>query len=189
MADPVEVNESFTILKSPDELFSFWRRLENLPSFMKHVDSVETLDSTRSHWRVRAPGGTHVEWDAEIVEEEPGRLIAWRSLPGSEIENGGSVRFRPATGNRGTVVEVTLFYAPPGGKAGAGLAKILGEEPQMQVREDLRRFKQLNETGEIPTTEGQPSGRGTDRERVGGRKKKSAQPAQPGRSRRREVTP
>ena len=189
MADPVEVNEAFTILKPPEELFAFWRRLENLPSFMKHVDSVENLDNNRSHWRVRAPGGSHVEWDAEIVEEEPGRLIAWRSRPGSEITNGGSVRFRPATGNRGTVVEVTLFYEPPGGKAAAGVAKIFGEEPQMQVREDLRRFKQLKETGEIPTIEGQPSGRGPDREKVGGRKKRSAEPPHPGGSRRREVTP
>jgi uncharacterized membrane protein len=156
---------------------------------MQHVESVEVLDAKRSHWRVSAPGGSTVEWDAEIVEEEPGRLIAWRSLPGAQIENGGSVRFRPATGDRGTVVEVTMFYEPPAGQAGVAVAKIFGEEPQMQVREDLRRFKQLSETGEIPTIEGQSSGRGPDRERVGGRKKRSAEAPHAAGSRRREVTP
>ena len=189
MADPVQVVESFTVSKPPEELFAFWRRLENLPAFMKHVESVEALDAKRSHWKVRAPGGTTVEWDAEIVEEEPGRLISWRSLPGSEIENGGSVRFRPATGNRGTVVEVTMFYEPPAGNVGAVIAKLFGEEPQLQVREDLRRFKQLTETGEIPTTEGQSSGRGPDREKVGGKKKRKAEVPNAGRPRRREVTP
>jgi uncharacterized membrane protein len=189
MADPVEVKESFTVLKSPEELFAFWRRLENLPAFMKHLESVEEVDAKRSHWRASAPGGGHVDWDAEIIEEEPGRLISWKSLPVSDIDNGGSVRFRPATGGRGTVVEVTMFYQPPGGKAAAGIAKIFGEEPRMQVREDLRRFKQLAETGEIPTIEGQSSGRGPDRERVGGRKKRSAEIAPASAERGREVTP
>ena len=159
MADTVHVRASFTILKSPEELYRFWRNLENLPRFMKHVESVTDLGGNRSHWVVRAPAGRTIEWDAEIVAEEEGRALSWRTLPGAEVEHQGRVEFRPATGERGSVASVMLDYDPPGGKAGAVAAKLFGEEPGQQVREDLRRFKQLVETGEIPTTHGQPAGR------------------------------
>ncbi|MFN2385325.1 MAG: SRPBCC family protein [Thermoanaerobaculia bacterium] len=163
MAESVEVRESFTILRPQEELYSFWKRLENLPRFMRHVESVESNGGNVTHWRVRAAGDREVEWDAEIVEDD-GQTLAWRTLPDSEVEHGGSVTFRPATGRRGTVVTVSMAYRPPAGKPGLGAAKLLGKDPENQVRGDLRRFKQLVEAGEIPTTEGQTSGRNGDEE-------------------------
>jgi uncharacterized membrane protein len=159
MANGIEVRQSFTISASPDALFSFWRRFSDFPRFMKHVESVTELDAKRSHWVVRGPAGRTVEWDAEIVEEIPGKSIHWRTIGEPDIRHGGQVEFHPATGGRGTVAEIHLSYEAPAGGAGAALAKLFGEEPEIQVREDLRRFKRLVETGEIPTTEGQTSGR------------------------------
>jgi uncharacterized membrane protein len=163
MANGIEVRQSFTLNRSADELFAFWRRFSDFPRFMKHVESVTELDGKRSHWVVRAPGGRTVEWDAEIVEEIPGRSIHWRTIGDAGVRHGGQVEFRPATGGRGTVAEVHLAYDAPGGRAGAALAKLFGEEPEIQVREDLRRFKRLLETGEIPTTYGQSCGREEDK--------------------------
>lgn len=140
---------SVTVNKPQDEVFAFWRKLENLPRFMKHLEAVTTLDSTRSHWVARAPAGTSVEWDAEIVDERAPELLSWRSLPDAVVPNAGTVQFRPALGNRGTEVHVSLEYRIPGGAVGSMFAKLLGEEPEMQVREDLRRFKQVLETGEV----------------------------------------
>lgn len=158
----VKVQKSVTIMKPASELFAFWRKVENLPSFMRHLQSVQQLDDKKSHWVARAPAGSTVEWDAEIINEREGELIAWRSLPGSEIDNAGSVRFDKAPGNRGTVVKVSLIYNPPAGKIGSMIAKLFGEEPSLQVAEDLRRFKMLMEAGEISTIKGQASGRGHD---------------------------
>jgi uncharacterized membrane protein len=153
----IEVEKAITIDKSPAELYRFWRHFENLPRFMAHLKSVQRLDHRRLHWAARAPLGLTAEWDAEITEERDNELIAWRSLEGSHIPNQGWVRFRRAPGGRGTEVHITLAYRPPMGKLGATVAKLFGEEPKQQLDEDLRRFKCLMETGEIPTIEGQPS--------------------------------
>ncbi len=154
----IKVEKSVTINKSPAELYSFWRRFENLPRFMNHLESV-TTSGNRSHWVAKAPAGTSVEWDAEIYNEKENELIAWRSLEGSQVDNAGSVHFEPATGGRGTILKVSLKYDPPGGSLGAAVARLFGENPEQQIDEDLRRFKQLMETGETPTTAGQSSGR------------------------------
>jgi uncharacterized membrane protein len=155
----VKVEKSVTINAPVEEIYSFWRKFENLPQFMQHLESVTQIDEMRSHWKAKAPLGFSVEWDAEIVSDVPNELISWRSLEGSQIPNAGSVHFRPSTGGRGTVVKVSLSYEPPAGKLGAALAWLFGEEPNVQVRDDLRRFKTLMETDEIPTIKGQPAGR------------------------------
>jgi len=154
----VNVQEAVTINRPADELYRFWRSFEQLPSFMDHLVSVTQLDQCRSHWVAKAPGGSTVEWNAEIINEIPGELIGWRTLDGSEVVSAGSVCFKPAPGGRGTEVRVRLQYDPPGGKLGSTIAWMFGEEPSQTIREDLRRFKRLMETGEIPTTERQPRG-------------------------------
>jgi uncharacterized membrane protein len=136
-----------------------WRNFENLPRFMAHVQSVKTTGRNRSHWIVKGPAGTTVEWDAEITHDEPNALLAWRSLDGADIESAGAVRFLPQTSGRGTIVSVKMQYKPPAGAIGMTVAKLFGEEPDIQVAEDLRRFRQAMETGEVATTEGQPAGR------------------------------
>jgi uncharacterized membrane protein len=162
----IKLRRSVTINRPVAELYRFWRNFENLPRFMKHLESVRVLDERRSHWVAKAPAGTKVEWDAEITVERENEIIGWRSLEGADVDNAGSVRFEPARGGRGTVVRVQLQYNALAGEVGAAIAKLFGEEPEQQIAEDLTRFKQLMEVGEIPTTEGQPSGRPEDRERV-----------------------
>jgi uncharacterized membrane protein len=153
----IKIEKAITVNKSPAELYHFWRHLENLPRFMAHLRSVQSTGPRRSHWIANAPMKIPAEWDTEITEERENALIAWRSLEGSRIPNEGSVRFQRAPGGRGTEARVTLTYVPPIGKLGAAIAKLFGEEPGQQLAEDLRRFKALMETGEIPTIEGQPS--------------------------------
>jgi uncharacterized membrane protein len=148
-----------TINRSPRELYEFWRTFEKLPQFMNHLKSVTQTGSNRSHWVAKGPAGTSVEWDAEIINERPDELIAWRSLPDSDVDHAGTVRFEPAGGKRGTVVKVELHYKPPAGALGKALAQLFGESPEKQIHVDLHRFKQLMEAGEIATTEGQPAGR------------------------------
>jgi uncharacterized membrane protein len=155
----IHIEKTVTILKAPEELYRFWRRFENLPCFMRHVESVRSLDHERSHWVAKAPLGTTVEWDAEITEDRENEVIAWRSVEGARLPNDGRVLFRRAPGGRGTEVRVMLTYYPPLGKLAATAAKLFGEEPSQQLEEDLYRFKCLMEAGEIPTVEGQPSGR------------------------------
>jgi uncharacterized membrane protein len=155
----VNVEEAVTINASADALFAFWRRLELLPQFMTHLVSVEQIDARRSRWVAKAPAGRTVSWEAEIINERPGELIGWATLPGSSVVSAGSVTFRPATGGRGTMVNVRLQYDPPAGKAGATVAWLLGHDPAASIREDLRRFKWLLETGEVPTIKGQPRGK------------------------------
>lgn len=155
----LHVERVFTIGRSAEDLYSFWRQLDNLPRFMGHLERVDVLDERRSHWVAKGPAGTEMEWDAEILEDAPNQRITWRSLEGADVANDGTVRFEPAPGNRGTEVRVSLSYSPPAGKLGATVARLFGENPEQQVRDDLRRFKSLMEAGEIPTTEGQPSGR------------------------------
>ncbi|HEX4415921.1 MAG TPA: SRPBCC family protein [Lacipirellulaceae bacterium] len=153
--------QSFLINKSPEELYSYWRSFENLPRFMTHLESVQILSEERSHWTAKAPSiiGGQIEWDAEITADEPNSSIAWRSLPGGGVEHHGSIRFTRAPGDRGTKVQVMLDYQPPAGQIGRWVAKLFGEEPDQQIREDLRNFKRIMETGEIPTIEGQSRGK------------------------------
>lgn len=157
----IRVEKSVTVNRSPEELYQYWRKLENLPHFMDHLESVKTTSEKRSHWVAKAPAGTTVEWDAEIINDKPNEMIAWRSVEGSDVDNSGSVRFERGPQGRGTEVRVQIQYSPPGGIIGATIAKLFGEEPSQQVEDDLRRFKNVMEAGEIPTTEGQPSGRAT----------------------------
>lgn len=154
----IRVEKSITINASPAELYTFWRNFENLPQFMNHLESVTIRDDRRSRWVAKAPAGSTVEWDAEITEERENKYIAWRSLPNADVENIGSVRFEDAGNGRGTIVNVSIAYNPPAGMVGAIVAMLFGEEPNQQISEDLQRFKRLMETGEIATTEGQPSG-------------------------------
>lgn len=153
----IKVEKTVTIDKPVDELYRFWRDFANLPRFMKHLKHVAVIDGKRSHWIASAPIGSSIEWDAEIVREEENRLIAWASVEGADIENSGFVRFQPAPAGRGTEVKVVLEYNPPGGAIAA--AKLFGEDAEQQIGDDLRRFKQFMETGEIATVEGQSSGR------------------------------
>jgi uncharacterized membrane protein len=162
VARDVHVERSILINKDSTELYSFWRRLENLPGIMRHLESVTTLDHRRSHWVAVGPVGKRFEWDAEIYNEKPNELIAWRSLPGAAVTNAGSVRFEPAGPGRGTKVKVVLNYNVPGGKLTALFAKPFGTEPGQLIEDDLRRFKQLMETGEVPTIDGQPTGVATN---------------------------
>ena len=148
-AGPGHVAQSVTIRQPVEMVYAFWRNFENLPRFMDHLESVRVTGDRQSHWVAKAPAGKTVEWDAETVEDRRDELIAWRSLPGSSVPNSGQVRFVPAAGGRGTEVHVELRYDPPGGKLGALVAKLFGEEPGQQVAGDLRRLKQVLETGEV----------------------------------------
>lgn len=144
-----DVTKTIIIDRPAEEIYRYWRDLSNLPGFMKELESVQVLGNTRSHWRARAAAGKTVEWDAEIVDDQPNSSIAWRSLEGSDFENSGSVRFEHAPGDRGTLVRVELRYTPLGGVIGAGIAKFFRAEPGQQIEQDLRSLKQLMETGEI----------------------------------------
>jgi uncharacterized membrane protein len=140
---------SITVRRPQKEVFQFWRNFENLPRFMRHLESVRVIDDRRSHWKAKAPAGMTVEWDAEITDERENQLISWRSLEGADVHNEGSVRFQPAPGGRGTEVRVDLRYEPPGGVLGSKLAMLFREEPGQQVQDDLRVFKQVLETGDV----------------------------------------
>ena len=135
----VHVEESVTINRSPEDLYDFWRHFENLPQFMSHLESVKTLPNATSHWRAKGPAGLDVSWDAEIVGDKRGELISWRSLPHSTVANAGAVRFKEVAG--GTEVEVKLTYNPPAGRLGAAVARLFGEAPSVQIRDDLNRLK------------------------------------------------
>lgn len=150
-----QVERSVTILKPRAEIYSFWRDFTNLPRFMMHLEQVTPSGDGRSHWVARAPGGRTAEWDAEITDDIQDERIAWRSTSGSMIANSGSVQFRDAPGDRGTVVTVRMLYDAPGGRVGAAIARLFGENPDQQVREDLRHLKQMMEAGETPTIIGQ----------------------------------
>jgi uncharacterized membrane protein len=143
----VHVDERITINRPIEELYRFWRNLENLPRFMQHLESVERLTDTLSRWRAKGPAGTVVEWSAEIINEVPNQVIGWRSIEGSDVVSAGSVNF-DQLGSGQTHVRVRLQYSPPGGKAGAAVAKLFGRDAATEIREDLQRFKQLVETGE-----------------------------------------
>lgn len=143
------VLRSITVGVPRNEAYALWRHFSNLPQFMEGIESVELLSDGRSRWLARGPAGTSIEWESEIVEDEPGRLIRWRSVEGSTVHHSGSVRFEDTPRGEGTVVTVEMRYAPPGGKIAAGLLKMFRKEPGQQVGDDLRRFKQVLETGEV----------------------------------------
>jgi uncharacterized membrane protein len=145
--EDIRVDERIVLTRPRHEVYRFWRNFENLPRFMDHLEAVTVLDESRSHWTAKGPAGTRVEWDAEIHNEVPNQVIAWRSLPGSEVANAGSVYFIP-TENGDTEVRVVMRYHPPAGRLGAAVAGLLGEEPSRQIAEDLRRLKQVVEAGE-----------------------------------------
>lgn len=155
----VRMVRAVTIRRPASELYAFWRGFENLTRIVKHPVVITTTSPTESHWSITGPAGRRIEWDAVVTRDEPDRLIAWQSVEGADVPNRGSVRFEPAPGDEGTEVVVDLQYDPPGGKLGALLAKLTGTEGAQQVEDTLRRFKALLEAGEIPTIEGQPSGR------------------------------
>lgn len=146
----IHVRESVRLEIPVPDAYRFWRRLENLPRFMTHLDRVAEMSDRTSHWVARGPVGVAVEWDAEIVNEVENRVIGWRSHAGSDVVTAGSVNFDAARDGRGTQVRVHLQYAPPAGRAGALIASLFGREPSQTIREDLRHFKQLLEAGEIP---------------------------------------
>ena len=156
----VQVEQALSINRSPEELYQYWRNFENLPRIMSYLEEVRVQDGGRSHWVARAPriAGGRVEWDAEITRDEPNRLIAWRSLSGSDIDTVGEVRFEPGRGDRGTEVHVSMRYVPPAGRLGHYIASMLGQNPKRTIREDLRNFKRIMEIGEILTIVGQPHG-------------------------------
>lgn len=141
------VRRRITVNRPPDALYRFWRDFANAPRFMERVEAVQTTGERRTHWRARGPGGVTVEWDAEVTEDRPNELIAWRSLDDAPFRHSGVVRFEPAPPGRGTVVTVEMEYAPPGGALAATAAKLLGSAPEQQLQEDLRRFKNFLETG------------------------------------------
>jgi uncharacterized membrane protein len=145
----IQIKRGITIGRPRQEVYAFWRDFQNLPRFMKHVESITDLGNGRSHWKAKAPAGAAVEWDAEITADRPNELIAWRSMGNSDVNNAGVVRFTDAPGGRGTEVHIDLRYDPPGGSLGALFAKIFGEEPSIQIADDLRRFKQVLEIGEL----------------------------------------
>ena len=155
----MHLKKAITVNRAPEEVYRFWHDFRNLPRFMRHLEDVQVTGSRRSHWKAKAPAGMTVEWDAVVVDDRPNELIAWRSLEGADVDNSGSVRFTPAPGGRGTEVRVELDYAPPGGAVGATIAKLFGEEPEQQVQDDLRRFKQVLETGEVVYSEATVHGR------------------------------
>jgi uncharacterized membrane protein len=150
---------SIATARSPQECYRFWRDIQNLPRFMESLESVQVLDERRFHWVAKGPAATTLEWDCEITEDRPGAALAWRTLNGAQIPNAGSVIFEPAPPGRGTIVRLSIHYSPVGGQLTTALARLLRQDPQSQVREDLRRFKQLLESGELATTRGQPTGR------------------------------
>ena len=155
----IRVEKTVTINKSAEELYNYWHNFEQLPTFMRHIQAITVIDPRRSHWIAKAPLGQQIEWDADILDDRPNELISWASVEGADVDHSGFVRFKRAPGDRGTEVKVVAEYNPPGGVLGVAFAKLFGEAPEQQIGDELSRFKRLMETGEIATTEGQPSGR------------------------------
>lgn len=154
-----KVEYAVTVNKPAREVYDFWRDFENLPKFMTHLVDVDTTTDGQSHWIARGPLGITFEWDAQILTDSPGKVISWKSLDGADVDCAGSVHFTDLGAPRGTEVRVSLKYDPPGGKVSTALATLVGQSPHAQLKADMRRFKQLLEAGEIPSTEGQPRGR------------------------------
>ena len=151
--------QTITIGRPPNEIYDFWRNLENLPKVMRDLKSVRQTGPRRSHWTVNGPGGRSITWDAEITNDQPNESISWRAYSRQAIEHEGTVRFDSAPGDRGTIVRVEMSYDFPGGGIGRTIAKVFGQTPEQKIQLDLYRMKQIIETGVIMTTEGQPAGR------------------------------
>ena len=179
----MELTATTTIRKPATEVYGFWRDLENLPAFMAHLEQVRTTGDRTSHWVAAAPFGADVEWDAEIIDEVPGEKIAWRSTGDADVPNAGTVRFVPAPDGVSTEVHVVLVYEIPGGAVGKAVAKYFGEEPHQQTDDDLRRLKQVLETGEVVRSDGAPYGKQAREEFP----QRPAQPLTP--EERKEVAP
>lgn len=156
----MRMTRSVVVNRPPQELYEFWRAFENFPRFMTHVKSVHTMGPGISHWVVEGPAGSTAEWDARVTADTPSELIAWQSLEGADVENSGVVRFEPRPGNRGTIVRVDVEYRPPAGSAGKLVATLFNESPEQQIYDDLHRFKQIVETGEVVLSDGSPGGVG-----------------------------
>jgi uncharacterized membrane protein len=154
-----KVEQSITVGRTPHELYDFWRYLDNFPKVMRHLRSVEPREGNRTHWVARGLA-RDVEWDAEILNKRDDGLIAWRSLPGGDVETAGSIRFQPQDDGRNTRVTVSLKYNPPGGRIAARVADWLGDGLEEEVLEDLRNFKHVMETGQLPASFRQPAGGG-----------------------------
>jgi uncharacterized membrane protein len=168
-ADQVRVSAAITVSRSVDEVYRMWRNFESFQRFMANVESVRVIDDRRSHWRVVGPAAGRVEWDAEIVDDDPNHRIAWRTLPGAEVTHAGSVELSATTGwRKGTEIRVELTYDPPAGGAGRMAAKLFGKEPEQELRGDLRRFKSMLEAGEVIVSDATLQGRSI--------KQRSAQP-------------
>lgn len=157
-AQDVPITVTLAINSPPEKIYGFWRELENLPRFMQNLESVRQTGDRTSEWIAKMPGGLRLQWQSEIVEDQPNQFISWRTSEGSEVNHCGSVRFDPGPGGRGTLVKLEMYYGLPGGRVAHQAAKLLSTAPETVIREDLRRLKQLIETGEVATTRGQPSG-------------------------------
>jgi uncharacterized membrane protein len=162
-ADASEVERAITVGKSADELYRYWREPRNLSRIMGHFAEVTAVSEDRAHWSARGPLGRSMEWDSRVVEDRPGELLRWESLEGAELPNEGSVRFRPAPGDRGTEVSLRFRFDPPAGRLGDAASRLLVAASSALVARALRRSKSLIETGEIPTTEHNPSARANAR--------------------------
>jgi uncharacterized membrane protein len=163
----IHAKASCIVNATPEEVYQFWRNFENLPRFMRHVNSVTQLGEGRSHWKVKGPAGMEVEWDATIVADVPNEVITWRTTENADVDHAGAVRFERAAGGRGTIVKVNIEYQPLGGVIGATVAKLFGEEPNQQLDDDIRRFKQVMEVGEVVVSDATLLGTGYMEQRPG----------------------
>jgi len=163
----IQAKGACVVNRPPEEVYNFWRNFQNLPRFMRHLEAVEDLGDGRSHWVAKGPGGMNVEWDATIIADVPGEVITWRSLENSDVDHAGAVRFERAPGGRGTIVKVNFQYNPIAGVLGATVAKLFGEEPEQQLDDDLRRFKQVMEVGEVVVSDATLLGTGYMEQRPG----------------------
>lgn len=160
----MDISATTTVTRPAGEVYELWRHFDRLPSFMAHVEEVRVTGARTSHWKASAPFGIDAEWDAEILEDVPGQTIAWRAVEGADVPNAGRVSFAPAPGDRGTEVHVSLTFDPPAGRLGRAVARYFGEDPSQQLDDDLRRFKQVMETGEVVRSDGAPWGKRARRE-------------------------
>ena len=154
----VRARAAVTIRQPREKVFEFMKPFENLPRVMRHLKSVDRLGGGRSRWIAGGPAGSSIEWEAEIINEIPNTLIAWKSLPGSDVSQAGSIRFKDAPAQRGTEIRVELQYNPPAGVIGAYVARMFGREPEQEIASDLQRLKQFLECGEVASTENQSRG-------------------------------
>jgi uncharacterized membrane protein len=155
----VKIEHTVTVMRPASELYAFWRNPANIARVVDGVEAVDVASDTTVRWRARGPAGSPLEWDAQIINDIPDELIAWKSVGDADLPNAGSIHFRSAPNARGTVVRLVVEYEPPGGHLGAWIVKLMGEKPSRQMSDALRRFKQLAETQDILTNEGQTSGR------------------------------